>query len=89
MNAKVQELKNTIRNPFAWPGGYTVTAIMDDGEVLCHDCLKENFREILQSTKDDSRDGWTFAGAGVMWEGPPMYCAHCNKEMSTEYGDPS
>ena len=88
MNAKVQELKNTIRNPYTFPGAYQVTAIMDDGEVVCHDCLKENYREILQSTKNNDRDGWTFVGADVLWEGPSLYCAHCNSEIKTEYGNP-
>ncbi len=25
---------------------------------------------------------------GVLWEGPPIYCDHCDHEITFEYGDP-
>ena len=70
--------------PCAWPGGYPVYAIMDDGEMLCFDCCKdeENVHE------GGDADGWRFETAEVYWEGSDSYCAHCNKALESAYGDP-
>ena len=77
-----------VLNKYAWPGGYSVLAIMSDGDVLCPDCVRENLRIIAESTAGDFRDGWAFAAADVHWEGPSEFCAHCGKELPSEYGDP-
>ena len=71
--------------PYVFPGAYTLYAVMDDGEMLCYDCCKENRNEIHENGVND---GWRFITADVYWEGPDMFCAHCNKPLKSEYGDP-
>jgi len=84
----IEAVKDLIRQPHTWPGGYSKRLVMADGEVLCCACAKAEFPSIVQSTKSHARDGWEAAGVDVHWEGPPDYCAHCNVEMPSEYGDP-
>ena len=84
-SAKVQHLKAFIRSPFAWPGGYTLIAVMDDGECLCHECTRDNFREIVECTKHQERIGWNFIDVTINWEDPSMYCAHCDEPLTPEY----
>jgi hypothetical protein len=84
----IDSVKNIIRNPYAWPGGYTKMMVMVDGESMCADCVKDNYRLILRATRDNDRSGWQAHTADIHWEGAPMYCANCNKEMPSEYGDP-
>ena len=74
-------------NEFAWPGGYTILYLMKDGGTLCASCVKENLEQIKEAEKDEDAQ-WQIADAYVHWEGPPEYCDHCNKEMTSEYGDP-
>ena len=88
MRAIINALKNFIRLPYAWPGGYQLVAIMRDGGILCVDCCEAEYKNILDSTKHGLEDGWDFYGVDVVWEGPNYNCAHCEKEMETEYGDP-
>jgi hypothetical protein len=77
-------LQEAKENPCAWPGGYPIYAILDDGEMLCHDCL------LSQPVHEGGEaDGWRFEGAEVYWEGPNVQCAHCNAELESAYGDPS
>lgn len=61
--------------------GYVWAAVMTDGELLCEKCVKGNYRLILQSTKDGSKNGWAFSGAltnsGESEE--TSNCAHCYK----------
>ena len=84
----INSIKNIIRSPYLWPGGYTKMMAMADGETLCADCVKENYRLILRATLDHDWSSWEAYATVVHWEGPPMCCAHCNKEMPSEYGDP-
>lgn len=86
----VNDLKNTIRNPFAWPGGYPVYIVVDDGEMLCHECTKKEYRTILDSTRREAGDGWQVIGADVLWEneeGQTTICPHCGKEIEPAYSE--
>lgn len=82
----INQLKEAMRNPYAWPGGYPVYPVMDDGALLCTECARKNFRNILESTRNERHDGWHCIGAEVLWEGTE-YCAHCSKQLESAYGE--
>lgn len=87
----VNAIKDIIRAPYAWPGGYAKVLLMSDGECMCSACAKENYRLILRATRDNDRNdrsGWQAYGAQIHWEGAPMQCCNCNQDMPSEYGDP-
>jgi hypothetical protein len=86
-NAILQRVKSAIREPFAWPGGYPRYVVMADGELLCADCARKEYRQIIRATRDGLRDGWRAAGAEILWEGRET-CAHCNAELPSAYGEP-
>lgn len=83
----VSKLKELVRHPFVWPGGYEVLFITNDGECLCHKCVRDNFRIILDSMVHDIDDGWKIIGYELdcnmdyMDEDSPVFCAHCNKNF--------
>lgn len=92
MDKNMQELKNYVRHPYAWPGGYEIAFITDDGGILCHDCVRKNFKEVLWSTKHAQNDGWRIVGYAMEAVDPETtremagedyisYCAHCGKEF--------
>lgn len=86
MNTK--DLKDMVRNPYVWPGGYAKVLIMSDGEAMCARCVHENFKLILRATRDKAdRSGWCAAGVDVHWEGAALLCCNCNQEMPSEYGE--
>lgn len=87
-HSTIEQVKDFIRNPFAWPGGYRQLLVMTDGEVLCNKCAKSEFKLILASTRDNLNDGWNVAAISVHWEGEPITCAHCDAEIESEYGVP-
>jgi hypothetical protein len=86
MKAKTQAFKEFVRHPFAWPGGYPLFAIMDDGACICRECAKSEAKQIIRSTRDHARDGWECIGVDVNWEDTDSYCAHCNKPIESAYG---
>ena len=84
---KINKLKAFVRQPHAWPGGYSQIMIANDGVPICHKCVKEEFRNILHSTKFDFKDGWAFENTFINWEDENTFCGHCNKKIPSEYGD--
>ena len=87
-NSGTEQFKGFIRHLYAWPGGYPRFALMEDGEAICRKCAASNFRQLMRSTKDNARDGWTCIGAEINWESEDLTCAHCNAPIESAYGDP-
>ena len=78
------KVKGLIREPCAWPGGYKRIAITDDGGVLCHKCVKENYETIINSFPED---GWHVSGIDTVeyYDEEPVYCDNCGKYLNEEY----
>ena len=68
---------------YAWPGGYEIHYITQDGGVLCHQCAN---KEVMR-TIDPDDDQFCIVEADVLWEGPSITCDHCNREIHSEYGE--
>ena len=94
---KLKQAKEAIRTGYAWPGGYELFGIADDGNLLCCKCMRDNFRAIVDSTKHSIHDGWCIDAIGssadlesgdwIREEGEEKgysldHCVHCNKEMN-------
>lgn len=67
--------------PFAWPGGYPIGYLVDDGEFLCAWCVNNPTNPVHFG---DEADGWRIEGLDVLdgsaldYDGP-ISCAHCNR----------
>jgi len=85
---RITAVKDALRNPYGWPGGYRRAIYTEDGEELCMRCTRENFRLIVQATVYDKRysNPWAVAEVNFHWEGPPHFCCNCNVELPSEYG---
>jgi hypothetical protein len=60
--------------------GYTWAAIMNDGELLCTPCTRENYRQVFRDTRDRARSDWQCVGITHSGESENTeYCAHCNR----------
>lgn len=79
---RVNILKDIVRNPFAWPGGYEKALLMDDGGVVCRVCAKSEYGNILHSTRGEYNDGWDVRGSFLVEHvDNETQCDHCNKEI--------
>ena len=82
------------RERYAWPGGYELFGIADDGEVLCQECVRANFIQILTACKGDgwflvAMDSVASLDCGTLeehekWGTSVDYCAHCNRALNLE-----
>jgi predicted nucleic-acid-binding Zn-ribbon protein len=64
------------REKYAFPGGYELFAVTDDGGVLCHRCCKSEYYLIRTSYKGD---GWHVEAMSSTAEvdDDALYCDHC------------
>ena len=61
-------------------GGYVWAAVMNDGELLCTPCTRENYRQVFRDTRDNARTDWECVGITHSGESESTeYCAHCNR----------
>lgn len=65
----------------AWPGGYTVAYICDDGEILCSTCMDDLTNSVHFT---GNNDGWRIIqwiafGVNIDYPNEDVHCVHCNK----------
>ena len=84
---RTKPVRDFIRQPYAWPGGYPMFALTDDCDTLCADCCKKEWQQVCRSTRNDSRDGWRVQAVTINWENPDMVCCHCGDYIESAYFD--
>src|SRR5690606_33681485 len=74
-----KQFKSSLRSgQYAWPGGYRLAFSVQDGGVLCFDCATREAREIIDSIRNDYRDGWRVDGLfNVDHCEETVCCDHC------------
>jgi hypothetical protein len=82
----VHIIRCVARERYAWPGGYELFVVTTDGGLICSGCVREEYRNILDSTKKGIRDGWCVMGITneselELYEDFCSLCSHCNKKM--------
>lgn len=78
-------VKDIVRNPYAFPGGYEKLAITGDGACLCSACITANFKNALHSTLFGYRDGWDVQAVDLTCNSDgPITCDHCSKELNAD-----
>jgi hypothetical protein len=88
----LKSLKRIIREPYVFPGGYPTYLITTDGGCICKDCAKTEFKTLMRSTLQKSRDaswpddGWQVYAVDVNYESE-LYCDHCSAEIESAYGN--
>ena len=89
--SKTGAVKDIIRHPYAWPGGYPKYAVTSDGAALCKECCRANFRLIAESIRDNPADeygycnGWRVIGTDINWE-DELACDNCHETIEMAYG---
>jgi hypothetical protein len=84
-----KDLKDALRNgKYAWPGGYPMFFIADDGEALSFDAVYLELKQVLRAIKTQERfSNWRVIGVDVNWEDENLYCAHTGEKIESAYGE--
>ena len=87
---KTNQLRQFVRsNGVAWPGGYPMYALCADGEVMDVESVRENYKQVLEATRNPRTDAqWEIVAIDVHWEGEPLQCSHSGRAIDSAYGVP-
>lgn len=84
----VAELDEAIANgPYAWPGGYPIYYLTDDGGALSHASVVAEREGIADSIENGSNDGWRVVAVDVNWEDPDLYDDHSGERIESAYAE--
>ena len=81
------EVREAIRDKYAWPGGYPLYIVMEDGEALCVECGKQEYRLLAEASRDKDRSGWRPEAPEINYEDPDLYCCHCSTRIESAYAE--
>lgn len=68
---------------YAWPGGYEIVYVAQDGGILCHQCANAE----LMRTLDPDDNQFHVVGDFINYEDTDLFCDHCNRPINPEYGE--
>ncbi len=84
----ISDFRRVFRNgPYAWPGGYPLYFVTDDGAALPFNAARENRRAIINSIAYALRDGWRIVAVYVNWEEEDLMCDHTGERIPSAYGN--
>lgn len=83
MTLEDARLPSGILASYAWPGGYPLYYLTQDGGILCPKCANENAK--LSGDPHDPQ--WNVIAYDVNWEDEDLICDHCYKPIKSAYGD--
>jgi hypothetical protein len=82
-NVTSRTLKDAIRTRYAWPGGYEIFGLTDDGAVLCTPCMRTEWKQIAYARRHGLRNGWHVVGiATTECAEESVTCDHCGKDLN-------
>ena len=81
-----QQIKEAIRERYAWPGGYPIVFLTSDGATLCAKCCRKEFRQIAWDWTRKTDTGWFVVAPSINWENDSEECCdHCGMELEAAY----
>lgn len=80
------QLRATLRaGSHAWPGGYPLYFITDDGGALNFQTVKANLRSVCSSIRDKCGDGWRVVAVAINFEDNELTDSHTGKAIESAY----
>lgn len=74
--------------PYAWPGGYTIYFVTDDGGALSFATAWNERASIARAIIDDDKTGgWKVIGYDVNWEDADLTDAHTGNRIESAYAE--
>ena len=85
----VQDFESALKNgPYAWPGGYPLFFIAEDGGVLSFKAAEEEQAEIREAIQDDDTgSGWRVVAVDINYEDTALFCDHTGIIIESAYGE--
>lgn len=77
------QLRATIRNgKTAWPGGYPLFLVNNDGDCICFKCAKSEYKSLSRDLLHNGN-----MGCDINYENDDLFCEYCDKQIESAYGE--
>jgi len=87
-NLSTRDIKRWIRHgAFAWPGGYPMYFITDDGAALSFATVKAEWSNVCDSIRRECSDGWRVIAVDINYEDGDLIDDHSGERIESAYGD--
>lgn len=88
----ISDFRKAIRQgPYAWPGGYPLYFVMEDGEALSFASAKRERRNLIEAISDRAKgypaNGWMPVAVEINYEDGELYCSHTNERIESAYAE--
>lgn len=83
----IEQFKQDLCEPYAWPGGYPRYFITSDGAAISYKSAIHNQKLIIDSINESLNDGWQVVGCDINWEDSGLYCDDTNEPIESAYAD--
>jgi len=85
----LQDFRRAYRNgPWAWPGGYPLFFVTEDGEALSFEAVRANLRQVLSAIASrNNAGGWRVIALDVNYEDSALFCAHTGRRIESAYAE--
>ena len=83
------DIKTALRYGMLANGGYPRYFVMEDGEAMSFEAVRDNWAEICRAfISAIPHDQWKVVAIEVNWEDAELTCCHYNTRIPSAYGDP-
>ena len=83
----IQNVRQAVRDKYAWPGGYPLCLFLADGGTLCIGCARREWRRVAGATRHPGEDEqWEVIQPAINWEDKELQCDHCYERIESAYG---
>jgi len=84
----VSDLKATLRyGDTAWPGGYPIYFITNDGAAMSFKTVRKQFRSVADSIRNKLTDGWRVCATDINYDDPELYDDHTSERIPSAYAE--
>lgn len=69
-------------------GGYPLYFVASDGAALSFESVRSELRQVLDSIRTGSDDGWRVIGVEINYEDSDLRCDHSGARIESAYAEP-
>lgn len=83
----VEQFREHLAEPWAWPGGYPRYFITSDGAALSYRAAREEAEQIEYAIANKLSDGWRVVAVDINFEDADLFCDHTGEKIEAAYAD--
>lgn len=82
----ISDFEKALENgPYAFPGGYPLFFICEDGGILSHQAATDEKELVISAIQDNDDPQWRVIYVDINYEDRHLYCDHTNQQIESAH----